>query len=256
MILMSNTTTTKTRAETLWVDMMVMDDLRQMNRDVVVDKSGLLYPVLLRAYGSRNRLVIPAYDNPLISDFIEKARKYAGDTSGKERVEAFTRYVQTSLRTGPQKTTLFEQDVPLENAILSAGVCRQKAALLQLILQSENIRSEFMAGTHEFITKGFLGGRLPNRKVSGAHAWIKVDEKKEYLSDPIYGKVGIYSKISIQTNEKYKNDLITLFFRRETGEIIMNPSVLRPGDALFHSLRYSDIKKAWKNELALRNPGH
>jgi hypothetical protein len=133
-------------------------------------------------------LVIPAYNNPQVLQFHAEASAFAGNTRGKQRVEKFLDYVYGAIAIDDNWNDVGKK-VPLQRALYKRkGVCKEKAAALDMLLAMEGIKSEYKRGNIKAEEGRHKGGR---------HAWLKVEENNQkLLADPTLRLLGDYEYVS------------------------------------------------------------
>ncbi len=126
-------------------------------------------------------LVIPPYNSPLFRALYNEASAYAESTVGKVRVAKFVDFLNQKMQ-ADENWAEGRKRVLLEEALRDKkGVCKEFAATLQMLLQFDQVKSEYIKGT----CKG------------EPHAWVKatVDGVK-LLADPTLNIFGEYEGIS------------------------------------------------------------
>ncbi|MEM4067545.1 MAG: transglutaminase-like domain-containing protein [Candidatus Micrarchaeaceae archaeon] len=147
-------------------------------------------------------LVFPSPKSPGFKNFLDEARRYAGESKGLERVKLLTEFVYKTIEydinfaDGVNEIMLYQV---IKN---KKGVCLEEAALLYMILVEEGFDARFAVGTIT-VDGGTYG-----------HAWVKVRiDDKWYAADPT-------NNIIMETTEfnqklhvdlvKFKFDLLNL----------------------------------------------
>ncbi len=135
---------------------------------------------VLKTSGGGYGLVICDYLNPRLQQFYQEAKIFAGTSQGTARVGKFVRYVHQAIRSNLDWNDVGSL-VPLQRALHKReGVCKEKAATLDMLLTMEEFAPEYKRGL-------FQGGR---------HAWLKVPVAGiEYLADPFTPLFGQYDSV-------------------------------------------------------------
>ncbi len=139
----------------------------------------------IKSKGNGYTLIIPRYNEPLIQEFYQKAKNYARDNKNEKRVGRFVDFVYKSIR-GERGWEKGVKEVSLLSSLgLRKGVCKEKAAILSMILTIENFENYYKCGT------------VLNRNGRSRHAWVKVKvNDKFFLADPSFGPhFGEYEKV-------------------------------------------------------------
>jgi transglutaminase-like putative cysteine protease len=141
----------------------------------------------IESKGNGYTLVIPAYNNPQLQKFHQEAVAYAGDFQGRRRVGKLVEFVHNEIKYDEKthKQFIFEREVSLIRSLkLRKGVCKEKAAILSMLLQMEGFPNEFRRGT------------LPTQDKRERHAWVKVNVDGEpFLADPEQLRFGKYDSV-------------------------------------------------------------
>jgi transglutaminase-like putative cysteine protease len=131
----------------------------------------------IKTRGNGYTLVIPNSSEPLVQNFYQEALSYAGGTTEKQRIGKFVDFVYRSIR-GERGWEKGQKEVSLLSSLgLKKGVCKEKAALLSMILSLDGIENDYKRGS------------VPDENDEmGRHAWVKVKLGDEFwLADPSYG---------------------------------------------------------------------
>ncbi len=125
-------------------------------------------------------LLIPGYLNSRLQQFYKEAKIFAGSSQGRARVERFVQCTYQAIRPNLDWNDVGNL-VPLQRALYKGeGVCKEKAATLDMLLTMEGFVSEYKRGL-------FQGER---------HAWLKVNVSGiEYLADPTTPLFGQYESV-------------------------------------------------------------
>jgi transglutaminase-like putative cysteine protease len=149
----------------------------------------------IKSRGNGYALVIPNSSEPLVQNFYQEALTYAGNTAGKQRIGRFVDFVYKSIK-GEENWEKGLEEVSLLSSLgLRKGVCKEKAALLSIILSLDGIESDYK--------RGLVPDENDEMK---RHAWLKVKFDNEFwLTDPSYGpRFGKYE--SATRMGKYSED--------------------------------------------------
>jgi len=149
----------------------------------------------IKSKGNGYTLVIPSFNDPLVQNFYQEALNYVGNTIGKQRIGNYVDFVYKSID-GERGWEKGEKEVSLLSSLgLRKGVCKEKAAILSMLLSLDGIENEYKRGL------------VPDENDEmGRHAWVKVKLGNEFwLADPSYGpRFGKYE--SVTKMGKYSED--------------------------------------------------
>jgi transglutaminase-like putative cysteine protease len=141
----------------------------------------------IESKGNCYTLVIPGYNNPQLQRFHQEAVAYAGDSQGRSRVGKLVEFVHDEIKYDEETHRRFisEKEVSLIRSLkLRKGVCKEKAAILSMLLQMEGFPNEFRRGT------------FPTQGKRERHAWVKVNVDDEpFLADPEQLRFGKYDSV-------------------------------------------------------------
>ncbi|MEM3181144.1 MAG: transglutaminase-like domain-containing protein [Candidatus Micrarchaeaceae archaeon] len=145
-------------------------------------------------------LILPSPNSPLFREYYKKATDYAGLSTGLDRVARLLGFVHDSIMYDENFGNGMKY-VPLYMALRDGkGVCKEKAALLYMILTLEGFDAKYVKGT------------LTDRDGAGGHAWVKIRiGKDEYLADPTNKKLFRYE---LAQEQGYKETSVNFTVRR------------------------------------------
>lgn len=215
------------------VDMSILKAIRDRKNDLLFN-SGQIYDAIEKIFEKSHNFIVPSHDNPILSEFRKKAIDSAGNAEGVKLAEALNSFVYFHITSKDRREFFHARDERLESFIeKKEGVCKEKAAILQLIFQEKQMNSIFTAGTSTYVKKGLLGDKMD----SGGHAWVTVTiGDKKYIADPT-------NTPSLLTDEILKTYQVTytteniFFFRSSLNMMVLNPSRLEEGDIMVTHLR-------------------
>jgi len=150
----------------------------------------------IESKGGGYTLNIPGYNNKQLQKFYEDAKIFVGDTQGKQRVGKFLQFINNDKNLKYEEGwESGEKDVSLIRSLfLRKGVCKEKAAVLSMILRMEGFDNNYIRGTFPVGNKEYR------------HAWVGVRIGDEYfLADPTNNVFGKYN--SVAKFNSYKEDI-------------------------------------------------
>lgn len=123
----------------------------------------------IKSRGNGYTLVIPNSSEPLVQNFYQEASNYVGSTIGKQRIGKFVDFVYRSIK-GERGWEKGQKEVSLLSSLgLRKGVCKEKAAILSMILSLDGIENDYKRGS------------VPDENDEmGRHAWVKVKFGNEF----------------------------------------------------------------------------
>jgi hypothetical protein len=166
---------------------------------------GLKEDQKIKSKGNSYTLVIPSFSDPLVQSFYQDAKMYAGSAKGKERIEKFIEYVSKNIEAergwekGAKKVSL------LSSLGLRRGVCKERAAILSMILTLDGFENQYKRG---LVPDG-------NDEI-GRHAWVKVKiDDKFWLADPSFGpRFGDYESVTRFNRYEEDENFLKLLFKK------------------------------------------
>jgi len=169
----------------------------KVSKEVDLDSStGKLYSqdrILPSSIQEGHILVIPRFGNPRIQQLYQEAKGTVKDArDARELAERLNSFIHQKVHY--EEPDVEEKVLHIDRALEYGGVCKEKAALLQMMLQMFGIESRFRRGKFQPYNergKAINYDRKTGRKVSGRHAWIEVKAGKEKLiADPTNNLLG------------------------------------------------------------------
>ena len=120
-------------------------------------------------------LIIPGFDDHSFLEILDSAITQTKGLDSKEKVLELTKFVRKEIEYENvfkgKRLTMLSESIKLRK-----GVCKEKAAILQMLLRQ--------SGFDSFYMKGFV--KTPSR--TGAHAWVEVNlHNNVYIADPTIG---------------------------------------------------------------------
>jgi len=133
---------------------------------------------LVPEHASGYTIIVPSFKNPRIEQLYQEAKlRVAGRQNQIELVQILTDFIYKRI---PYNDKIQDRMLHLDRALDYGGVCKEKAALLQMLLQRFGIESRFRRGYFEYLNKP--GGR-PWR--TSKHAWVEVHiGNQNFVADP------------------------------------------------------------------------